>query len=300
MLNLKLYFNRPRLLLLAFIKKCNFCFSDSVFLRIRYKLETGNTLHLKNPERFTEKIQWLKLHNRKEIYTRFVDKYLVKEYVSNKIGQEYIIPLLGVWDNPDEINFEKLPDKFVLKTTHGGGNGGVIICNNKKIFDTVQAQNKLHNALKSKIYPEFREWPYKHVKPRIIAETLLELDNIKDLTDYKIFCFNGSPKYIQVIQDRSTNETIDFFDVEWNHMPFYGLNPKCKNSNYSIKKPVNLEKMIDIARTLSENIPFLRVDLYNLNGRIYFGELTFFPGSGFGKFTPDQWDYKLGELIQLN
>lgn len=266
----------------------------------------GKCLDLKNPKTYTEKLQWLKLYNRKPEYTTMVDKYEVKEYVAGIIGEEYIIPTLGVWDKPEQIEWDKLPDQFVLKTTHGGGGSGIVICRDKTTFDKKKAIDKLNQSLKSDIYHTLREWPYKNVRKRIIAEKYMEDFGIagkEDLVDYKFFCFGGEPKYIQVIQDRRSNETIDFFDLEWNHQEFVGLNPTggpmFGSAAVMPAKPNNLDTMIRIARELAKDIDFARVDLYEINGREYFGEITFYPASGFGNFTPDNWNDKLGAMLNL-
>lgn len=273
---------------------------DKVYLSILYRCKMGKWIDWKNPKTFTEKIQWLKLYNHKSEYTTMVDKYAVKDYVSSKIGKKYVIPTIGVWDSVDEIDIDSLPGSFVLKTTHGGGSGGVVVCKDKSKFDLESAKRKLNESLKSDIYINYREWPYKNVPRRIIAEKFIEIPEKKDLTDYKIFCFNGEPRYIQVIQDRNTKESIDFFDTEWNHQEFIGLNPNVKSASCPIAKPANLSDMLDIARKLSKDVPFVRVDLYQTTEGVYFGELTFFPASGIGTFTPEEWNYKLGDLIKLS
>lgn len=256
-------------------------------------------INWKNPQTFTEKLQWLKLYNRKPKYTTMVDKLAVKDFVSERIGPEYIIPTIGVWDSVNEIDIDSLPSSFVLKTTHGGGSGGVVVCKDKSKFDLESAKRKLNESLKSDIYINYREWPYKNVPRRIIAEKFIEIPGKKDLTDYKVFCFNGEPRYIQVIQDRNTNETIDFFDTEWNHQEFIGLNPKVKNATKIPDCPHNFNEMLSIARKLSEGIPFVRVDLYQTQEECLFGEMTFYPASGFGRFTPDSWNLMIGNLIKL-
>lgn len=281
---------------------------DTVFLQIKYRSNMGTWINLDKPRTFTEKINWLKINDRKSIYTTMVDKYAVKEYVSSIIGNNYIIPLLGVWESPEQIDWDTLPDRFVLKTTHGGGSSGVIVCLDKSRFNKENAVAKLHKALISDIYLYYREWPYKNVPKRIIAEKYICENNRTsetDLTDYKFFCFNGEPLYCQVIRNRNTKETIDFYDMEWNHMPFIGLVPMFDKSLYgngyeSVSRPLKLEEMKKIAKLLSKSIPFLRVDLYYVNNRVYFGETTFFPASGIGTFVPEEWNLKLGELIDLS
>lgn len=283
---------------------------DAAYLKLLYRFKMRRRLDLKNPKTFTEKLQWLKLYNRKSEYTTKVDKYAVKEYVANIIGEEYIIPTLGVWNKVEDIDWESLPQQFVLKTTHGGGGGGVVICKDKATFDKEKAIAKLNQSLKSDIYRTLREWPYKNVPKRIIAEKFMAPEKSlgsKDLPDYKFFCFNGEPKYCQVIRDRHTKETIDFYDIDWNHQEFVGLNPVAHsgltpiahNGLTPVVRPDNLDEMKDICRKLSKSEPFVRVDLYVIDGKNYFGELTFYPASGMGVFTPREWNAKLGDLLNI-
>ena len=257
-------------------------------------------LNLENPETFQEKIQWLKLHDRNPLYTILVDKVLVKEYVAEKVGNQYVIPMLGVWDRPEDIEWDKLPHRFVLKTNHSGGNNGVVICRNKEDFDFEKAILKLTVSLKENIYNNLREWPYKNVKKRVFAEEYVETNPIsKDLPDYKWYCFKGEPKYCQVIQNRTTNETIDFYDTEWKRQEFFGLNPAAHPAAQPIAQPANLSTQILIAKRLSKDIPFARIDLYEIGDKVYFGEITFYPASGLGVFTPNKYDYILGKMIAL-
>lgn len=275
---------------------------DATYLKLLYRFMMGHRLDLKNPQTFTEKLQWLKLYNRKPEYTTMVDKYAVKEYVGNIIGEEYIIPTLGVWDKPDDIDWDSLPNQFVLKTTHGGGGGGVVICRDKTTFNKANAKSKLEASMRGDIYKSLREWPYKNVPKRIIAEKFMAPEKSlapKDLPDYKFFCFNGEPKYCQVIRDRHTNETIDFYDMYWNHQEFVGLNPVARNGLTPVARPENLDEMKDICRKLAKDIPFVRVDLYVIDDKKYFGELTLYPASGLGVFTPEEWNNKLGDLLTL-
>lgn len=281
----------------------NFLFPDKLYLTLLYRLKMGYWIDWKNPKTFSEKLQWLKLYNRKPEYTTMVDKYAVKEYVAKIIGEEYIIPTLGVWDRPEDIDWDSLPQKFVLKTTHGGGGSGVVICKDKGTFDKDAAVAKLKKSLNGCIYKSYREWPYKNVKKRVIAEALLEeltpAKNNTDLPDYKFYCFNGEPIYCQVIRDRRSKETIDFYDMEWSHMPFVGLNPVADNGLIPIVRPICLCKMTEICRKLSVGIPFSRIDLYVIDDKIFFGEITFYPASGMGIFTPIEWNEKLGSMIKL-
>ena len=296
----QLLLNDPKRIVLAVLSRFASFLPDHLYLKLYFRISMGHRLDLNAPKTFTEKIQRLKLYNRKPEYTLMVDKYEVKKYVANIIGEEYIIPTLGVWDKFEDIKFEELPDKFVLKTTHGGGNTGVVICQDKTAFNISEANNILNKSLKLCIYKNLREWPYKNVKRRIIAEQFLECKGHVDLPDYKFYCFNGVPKYCQVIRDRNSLETIDFYDMEWNHMPFIGLNPMAKNGITPVPKPKSLDCMIDICHKLASDIPFTRIDLFVINDKIYFGEITFYPASGFGCFTPQEWDCKLGKLIKLN
>ncbi len=289
------------------IQNLGFLFPDKLYLTLLFRCKMGYWIDWKNPKTFSEKLQWLKLYNRKPEYTTMVDKFAVKEYVAKIIGEEYIIPTLGVWDTPEEIDWDELPNQFVLKTTHGGGNTGVVICKDKTSFDKKSAIEKLSRSLKSCIYKSYREWPYKNVKRRIIAEQYMEDRDSEDLIDYKFYCFNGEPIYCQVIRDRRSKETIDFYDADWNHMPFVGLNPIAENSLVSIVKngitqvvkPYKLEDMLSICSKVASQIPFVRVDLYSIQSKVYMGEITFYPASGIGVFSPQEWNYKLGELISL-
>lgn len=256
-------------------------------------------LDLVNPTKFTEKLQWLKLYDRRPEYPYMVDKYEVKQIVSNKIGNQYVVPLLGVWESPEAINWEELPDKFVIKTTHYGGSSGVIVCKDKRNLNIAQSIAKLKENFKLDAYLYGREWPYKSVKPRIIAEQLIEIEGANDIPDYKWYCFNGRPTYCQVIQDRSLHETIDFFDTNWNHCDFVGLNPKANNANQPPSQPSCLNEQIEIASKLAKGIPFVRIDLYEANGKVYFGEYTFYPASGLGSFKPSEFDMILGGLIEV-
>lgn len=277
---------------------------DKLFLSFAYRICTGKIMNWKKPELFTEKIQWLKLYQRNEDYTRMVDKVAAKEYVREKIGGKYIIPTLGVWSSFDEIDFDSLPDRFVLKTNNGSGSNSVIICKNKETFDKREARIKLNNSLYKNTYYDLREWPYKNIKPCIFAEKYLEENNDKSisleyLTDYKFFCFGGDPMYCQVIKGRSNNETIEFYDKNWVKQPFIGLNPLANPSELKAKQPLRYDEMLNIASILAKELPFVRIDLYECNSNVYFGEITLYPASGLGHFNPDKYDSVLGNLISL-
>ena len=269
---------------------------DGPYLKIKYRLRVGNKLDLNHPKSFNEKLQWLKLYDRRPEYTQLVDKYKIRKYIKETIGDEYLIPLLGVYENFDEINFNTLPDQFVLKCTHDSG--GVVICTDKNKFDKYAVKEMLNRCLNNNYFYSSREWPYKNIKPRIVCEKLLIEDNEQSLTDYKFYCFKGVPSYCQVIRDRGKNETIDFYDQDWNHMPFNGLR-KLPQSKKSYDKPVKYEMMYKLAQKLSKGFRFIRVDFYYTKGDIYFGELTFYPTSGFGNFYPEEWHHRIGEMINI-
>lgn len=271
--------------------------SDEKYLKLLYRVNIGKKLNLENPQTYNEKLQWLKINDRKDIYTEMVDKHLVKDYVKKIIGEEYIIPTLGVWDSFDEINFEKLPEQFVLKCTHDSG--GLIICTDKNKLDKVKAKKKLEKCLKINYYKRFREWPYKNVKPRIIAEKYMVDESGTELKDYKFFCFDGKVKAMFIATDRSdpnTETKFDFFDRDFNHLPFINGHP---NSDKKIKKPESFEKMIELAEKLSVGMPQVRIDFYDIYGQVYFGEITFFHWSGTKPFEPEEWDYTFGSWIEL-
>ena len=271
--------------------------SDEKFLKQKYKKIFGKELNLLNPQTFNEKLQWLKLYNRNLEYTKMVDKYEAKKYVASIIGEEYIIPTLGVWDRFEEINFDSLPNQFVLKTTHDSG--GVVICKDKKKFDYKAAKKKLRSSLKRNYYLMWREYPYKDVKPRILAEEYMEDEITKDLRDYKFFCFNGNVKALFIAterQNKNEETKFDFFDEDFTHLDIRNGHP---NANILPSKPVCFEQMKNLASLLSKGIPQIRVDFYEINGKVYFGELTFFHWSGFTPFEPECYDKIFGEWIKL-
>ncbi len=269
---------------------------DIPYLKLTYRLIFGKKLNLDNPMSFNEKLQWLKINDRDSKYTQMVDKYAAKEYVASIIGEQHIIPTIGVWDSFEDIDFDELPLQFVLKTTHDSGS--VIVCKNKNELNLKETKQKLKNSLKRKYFWYWREWPYKNVPNRILAEKYMEDQKFSEcLNVYKIFCFNGVPKIFQVIQnDKTREETIDYFDTDWNLLD---LKQNYPNSEKALPKPEKLEEMLNIARQLSDGHPFLRVDLYEINGNVYFSELTFFSDAGNAKFEPEEWDYTLGSWITL-
>lgn len=267
--------------------------SDEKYLKIIYFLCFWRKLNLDNPKTYSEKLQWIKLYDRRDIYTRMVDKYEVKEYVSKIIGEQYMIPTLGIWDKFEDIDFDKLPDRFVLKCTHDSG--GLVICKNKKEFNIKSSKKKIEKCLKRNYYYLGREWPYKNVKPRIIAEPYLE-DQNGELKDYKFFCFSGKAKMLFIASDRGVDTRFDFYDMEFNHLDFANGHA---NSEKTLECPDGFEQMKELAAQLSVDCPQVRVDFYNIDGKIYFGELTLFHFSGFVPFEPNEWDEKIGNWMQL-
>ena len=268
--------------------------SDEDCLRKIYKKKLNKELNLDNPKTFNEKLQWLKLYNRRPEYTMMADKCAVKQYVTGKIGSEYVVPLLGVWNDFDDIDFAALPEQFVLKCNHDCGS--IVICRDKKTFDYDATRKKLTRCLKRNYYWEGREWPYKDIPPKIIAEEYLDSGDGKPPVDYKYFCFRGEPKIMFIATDRGIDTKFDFYDMDFNHLEFVHGHP---NANAALEKPEKFEEMRSLATVLSNGIPFVRVDFYNINGRIYFGEYTFFHWGGLMPFVPENWDYTLGSWLTL-
>lgn len=297
MVTLLQYIKKPKTLLISALKRL-WWIPDRIYIQILFYLKMGRKLNLKNPQTFNEKLQWLKLYNRHDEYTIMVDKYEAKKYVASIIGDNYIIPTIGVWNSVDEIDFDILPDKFVLKTTNGGGSCGVVICKDKVLLDIDKTKKRLNQSLKVNIYRCLKEWPYKNVKPRIIAEQYLE-DSDGELKDYKFTCADGTAHNVMICYDRNVGDTkFYFFDRDWNLLR---LNKRGKNAppNFTLPKPESLDEMFNVAAKLSEGIPYLRVDLYNINGRVFFGEMTFFPQSGFDNNLLKETDILFGQYIKL-
>jgi len=272
---------------------------DKAYLKKTYKERVGKELNLDSPRTFCEKIQWLKLYDHKEEYHKWVDKYEAKKYVTSIIGEEYIIPTIGIWNKYDHIDYDSLPDKFVLKCTHDSGS--IVIVDKKIGIDKTAIKQKIDTSLKNNYYWYGREWVYKGVRPRIIAEPLINELTDNDLVDYKFFCFNGKPRFCQVIANRFTDETIDFFDMDWKHQDFCGLGLNEKNAeDYTkLSRPQSFDMMKKTAAELSANTKFLRVDFYDVNGKMLFGEMTFYPASGMAEFYPSQWNDIIGDMIEL-
>ena len=275
---------------------------DSIMIPLQYRIHTGRKLNTLNPKRFTEKIQVYKLRYRNPLMLRSTDKLEVRKVIEEAGYEDILIPLYKTFNNSEDVDFNTLPESFVIKTTDGGGGNQVLICREKSkinkdnFYSTIKGWMNAPKTKKS----SGREWAYTNGYPRrLIVEQLISNNKDTDLTDYKFYCFNGEPKYCQIISNRSTDERIDFYDMEWKHMPFRGLNPLPKFADKPLSKPQLLNEMIEIARKLSKPFPFVRVDLYDDGKKIWFGELTFYPASGLGHFSPDEWDYKLGSLLQL-
>lgn len=266
---------------------------DALYLKIIYRAETGKRLDLKHPKTYNEKLQWLKLHDRKPEYPRYVDKYEVRKHIADRIGEDYLIPLIGLFESVEEIPWEELPNSFVLKCTHGSGSN--IICPDKRNLDIENAKKKLRKWMNHSWYWFGREWPYKHIKPRIICE---EYISDKDITpdDYKVLCFNGKARLIEVHIDRHGDHRQDIYDTEWRKTDILWGFP---NSDSAVNKPSQFEKMIAFSERLAEGIIHLRVDWYSVYERLYFSEMTFYDGSGFAVFEREEDDLLLGGWINL-
>lgn len=273
--------------------------SDEEFLRKKYEENVGKNLNLDNPQTYNEKIQWLKLHDRNPLYTELVDKYAVKKYVEEKIGSLHVIPVIGgPWKDASEIDFDSLPDQFVLKCNHDCGS--VIVCKDKSKLDQEKTRKRLNDALQVNYYYVGREWPYKNVQPCIFAEKYMVDDDGIELRDYKFFCFNGEPKYLFIATERmseSEETKFDFFDMNFNHLPFTNGHPNAKEQP---QKPKFFEEMKRFSSVLSEGIPHVRVDFYEANNCVFFGEMTFYHWGGMGIFDPEEWDYTFGSWIDLS
>ena len=271
--------------------------SDKAFVSLKYWYHFRKLPDLKNPTTYNEKIQWLKLYDRNPLYPLLVDKYEVKEYVKGIIGESYIVPNYGIWSSFDSIDFEKLPNQFVLKCTHDSG--GLVICRDKSSFDYNVAKQKINTSLHRNYYNVGREWPYKNVSPRILAEQLLQDNETDTIRDYKFFCFNGKVEFLYLSEGLENHKTaqLSFVSLDWK--PLWFTRSDYKPFEELPQKPNNLEKMIEVAEILSKGFPHIRVDLYDVYGHIYFGELTLHTGSGFIKFTPQNADLEIGKLLVL-
>lgn len=290
------YITHPQHTFAAVLSHFGSFLPDELYLKLQFRAQMGKKLNLENPKTFNEKLQWLKLHDRKPQYTIMVDKYLAKKYIADKIGEEYIIPTLGVWNSADDIDFGQLPEQFVLKCNHNSG--GLVICTDKSKLNITKAKEKLSKALKKNFFPMGREWPYKDVQRKIIAEKFMVDESGTELKDYKIFCFNGKAEYVEVDFNRFVEHKLNPYDFDWNPLNFCDTSKNDYTAN--IPKPKRLEEMKRIAEELSKDIPFLRVDFYSIFDKIYVGELTLYPGSGWIQFDPKSTDEKYGKLLKLN
>lgn len=297
MQSLNTYISDPKMLGIALLSHFGTWLPDSIYLKILFRLKMGYRLNLENPCTFNEKLQWLKLYNRRPEYTQMVDKFEAKRVAENILGKDYIIPTFGIWDKFEDIDFNALPDRFVLKTTNGGGGGGVIICRDKSKLNFASAAEQLNSSLKANIYRHLKEWPYKNVKPRILAEKFM-VDESGELRDYKFYCFNGEPKVFLVASERFSGHRtyFDYFDMDGNHLHFTqgGM-----NNPVTPALPSTFEEMKQVAKKLSHGLPHVRIDLYSVDEKVYFGEFTFFDSSGFEKFTPREWDDTFGGWLRL-
>ena len=274
---------------------CSRLFSDKAAIKIKYRLLMKKKIDLKKPKTFNEKLNWIKLYYRKPIMTTMADKYEVKQYVSDVIGSEYVIPTIAIYDKWNDIDFDSLKAPFVLKTTHSSG--VIKIVKDKESFDYETTKKKFNKSLKENYFYSCREWPYKNIKPRIIVEQFIKDSKEDNLPVYKFFCFNGEPYLVQTIKnDKTSYETIDYFDMDWKLLK---IKQNFENSDVPLDKPVNFEEMKALASKLSKGFPFVRVDLYSVDNKIYFSEFTFFSDAAYQRFYPDEWDLILGEKIIL-
>lgn len=269
--------------------------SDKLYLQLQYYARLGKPLHLKHPVLFNEKLNWLKLYQHNPKYTRMVDKYEVREFIKEQLGEEYLIPILGVWNSVDEISFDQLPEQFVLKCTHDSAS--VVICKDKSRFNIEQAKQKLAECMQINYYKASREWPYKDIKPRIIAEQYMVDESNMELKDYKIFCFDGKPVLVQVDFGRFTQHERNLYSTSWEYVNERFEYPN--NPAVQIMKPEALEEMLHLAAKLSRGIPSVRIDFYCIKKKVYFGEITFYQEGGFGRFEHESFEKELGDMIKI-
>lgn len=286
----------PKQLKMDFLRFVSPVLTDKQYMQYRYKIKTGKSLNLDSPHTYNEKLQWIMLNDRRPLYTLMVDKFAAKDYIASIIGKDYLVPTIASWDNIEEIDFDILPDQFVMKANNGVG--GLVICNDKSRLDISAAKMRLNKAIHMDLYKLTREWPYKNVKPKIFAEEYLG----SNLQDYRVYCFNGQPKLIYSYTNESRADGnkpdlpyCDIFDCDWNPMPFHQKALPKGN----VPRPSGLQEMLDCSRKLSQGIPHVRVDFYEIDGKVYIGELTLFAGAGLSKFYPEEWDEILGSWIIL-
>lgn len=274
---------------------------DSIYLKWLFRVKTGYTLDFNNPITFNQKLQWLKLYDRQPLYTTMVDKVAVKDYVSTIIGNQYIIPTLGVWDDFEEIDFNSLPNQFVLKTSHGGGNCGVYICRNKKDLNIPNLKKLFDKAMRQNIYLYNKEWAYKNVPHRILAEQYLQEDDSGELHDYKVLCFSGEPKLVEFHTGRNirAQHTQDFYTTNWERTTISQGRGYGEVSQEEYPRPACLEEMLRLSAILSKDLTHCRVDWFVVKDKLFFGEITFFDGGGFCAFDDYRDDELLGSWIDL-
>ncbi len=272
--------------------------SDEEYIKGKFRAIMKRELDLENPQTLNEKLQWLKLYNRDPLHTVLVDKYKVRDYIAEVLGEEYLIPSLGVWESPDDIDFDALPERFVLKCNHNSGLG-MCICTDKSKLDVEKTRAELRRGINENYFIKNREWPYKDVPKRIIAEQFMVDGETNELRDYKFFCFDGKVDCVMVCIDRSIGDPkFYFFDRKWQLLR-YNIRGKNAPEGFTLPKPSNMDEMFDIAEKLSKNTPFSRIDLYSVNGKTYFGEITFFPDSGFDANLLPETDKRWGDMLIL-
>src|SRR5690554_3428603 len=294
---IKSIIKKPKLLLVKPLMFLSPLLGNRLYLKLLFPLKVGYKLNLKNPQTYNEKLQWLKLYYRNPLLPKMVDKYEYKEYIKQKIGDKYVVENYGIWNSFDEIDFDSLPAQFVLKTTHD--QGGVVICRDKSTFNFKKAKVKLDKHMKTNLFFKFREWPYKTVEARIIAEKFLIEEDFDDLMDYKFYCFHGKPEILYVSYGRGTADVyLDFYDMNLNYLDIQ--RPAHRTSGKPLNKPMNFELMVNLAQQIAGVEPHVRIDFYNIRGKIYFGEYTLFQGGGMMPFIPKKWDYILGEMLNLD
>lgn len=280
----------------AFLKLFGWCINDKTYYRLQYYAILGKIPNIDKPSLYTEKLQWLKLYDHNPLYTKIVDKYEVKQYISKLIGEQYIIPTIGVWNSPKDIDFNTLPNEFVLKTTFGGGGDGIAICRDKKHSDISVIRKKIEKSFNTNPYVRAREWPYKNVPHRVIAEKYME-DDSGELRDYKFYCFDGVPKVMLVASNRFTNHNFNYFDMDFNVLPI--TSAMGAHADASFERPECFDEMKEIAAKLSAGFAQVRVDLYYCEGKTYFGELTLYDSSGFDDLNSEEWNQKFGDWLKL-
>ncbi len=292
-------FHKPRHFVSALCFRLSFLFPDELYLKMIHRLELGRKLDLKNPKTYNDKLQWLKLYCHRPEFTMMADKVAVKPFVAERIGAEYVAPLIGVWDRVGDIEWDRLPQKFVLKTNHDGGNFGVVICKDKDTFDRAKAEKRLKASLRRNTYLLGREWPYKNIPRKVFAEEYIEDQGHEELLDYKFYCFDGKVRIVFIASGRQTGKEvcIDYYDTDGNHID--GLCQSHPNAPVPPAKPIHFDLMKSLAENLSEGIPHVRVDFYEANGSVYFSELTFFPYGGWAAFHPEKYDTILGDYLKL-